>query len=46
LHSRGRRGEARFIGGVARQYGWKSVIIVTTPDHAWRAALRVSRCWR
>ena len=24
---------------------WSSVIIVTTPDHAWRARLRVERCF-
>ena len=39
------RGEARFIGQMARQHQWTSVIIVTTPDHAWRARLRVSRCF-
>ena len=39
------RGEARWIGrhGVAEH--WRSVIIVTTPDHAWRAHLRVARCF-
>jgi uncharacterized SAM-binding protein YcdF (DUF218 family) len=40
------RGEARYIGdrGVAEH--WSSVIIVTTPDHAWRARLRVERCFQ
>ena len=39
------RGEARYIGQVAAQRHWQSVIIVTTPDHALRAHLRVSRCF-
>lgn len=39
------RGEARWIGQQATDQGWRSVIIVTTPDHAWRAKLRVSRCF-
>jgi uncharacterized SAM-binding protein YcdF (DUF218 family) len=39
------RGEARYIGEMGRLHGWRSVIIVTTPDHAWRARLRVSRCF-
>ncbi len=38
-------GEARFIGTMAAQRHWQSVIIVTTPDHALRAQLRVSRCF-
>ena len=39
------RGEARYIGQLATQLHWTSVIIVTTPDQAWRARLRVSRCF-
>lgn len=39
------RGEARYIGQVAAQRHWTSVILVTTPDQAWRARLRVSRCF-
>lgn len=39
------RGEAQAIGRMAQQYGWKSIAIVTTPDHAWRARLRVARCF-
>jgi hypothetical protein len=39
------RGEARWIGERAAASHWKSVIIVTTPDHAWRARLRVERCF-
>ena len=39
------RGEARAIGEMAAQYDWDSIILVTTPDHAWRASWRVSRCF-
>ena len=39
------RGEARYIGERGAAENWSSVIIVTTPDHAWRARLRVERCF-
>jgi uncharacterized SAM-binding protein YcdF (DUF218 family) len=39
------RGEARYIGTLAAQRGWRSVILVTSRDHAWRARLRVMRCF-
>ena len=39
------RGEARYIGSLAAQRGWTSVILVTSPAHALRAQLRVSRCF-
>jgi uncharacterized SAM-binding protein YcdF (DUF218 family) len=39
------RGEARAIGALAAEHHWRSVILVTTPDHAWRARWRVSRCF-
>ncbi len=39
------RGEARYIGEEGEARNWKSVIVVTTPDHAWRARLRVERCF-
>jgi uncharacterized SAM-binding protein YcdF (DUF218 family) len=39
------RGEARAIAGMAEQHGWRSVILVTTPDQASRATLRASRCY-
>lgn len=39
------RGEARYIGAMASRHDWDSVILVTTPDQAWRARLRVSRCF-
>jgi uncharacterized SAM-binding protein YcdF (DUF218 family) len=39
------RGEAQYIGAIAAQRGWSSVILVTSRDHAWRARLRVTRCF-
>lgn len=39
------RGEARYVGALAEQRQWKSVILVTSRDHAWRARLRLSRCF-
>jgi hypothetical protein len=39
------RGEARYIGRRAAHEHWRSVILVTTPDQAWRARLRVQRCF-
>ena len=39
------QGEARAIGEMAASYHWDSIILVTTPDHAWRASWRVSRCF-
>jgi hypothetical protein len=40
------RGEARYIAELAAQRHWDSIILVTTPDQAWRADLRFSRCFR
>ena len=39
------QGEAEFVGRIAAQRGWRTVVVVTTPDQAWRAQLRVSRCY-
>jgi hypothetical protein len=39
------RGEARYIAAHAALLGWRSVILVTTPDQAWRARLRTTRCF-
>jgi uncharacterized SAM-binding protein YcdF (DUF218 family) len=39
------RGEAQWIAREARRRNWRSVIVVTTPDQAWRARLRVRRCF-
>ena len=40
------KGEAEFVGRLARQHHWTSVALVTTPDQAWRAALYVRRCYQ
>jgi hypothetical protein len=39
------QGEAEFIGRLARERHWRSVILVVTPDQAWRARLRFARCF-
>jgi uncharacterized SAM-binding protein YcdF (DUF218 family) len=45
FHAEDTQGEARAIAGLAAEHHWTSVILVTTPDHAWRARLIVSRCF-
>lgn len=40
------RGEARATAELAERYGWRSVILVTSRDQAWRATVRVSRCFK
>jgi uncharacterized SAM-binding protein YcdF (DUF218 family) len=39
------RGEAHYIAAEAARRHWKSVMLVTTPDQAWRARLRTVRCF-
>jgi hypothetical protein len=39
------QGEAEFVGRVARQYHWHSLVLVTTPDQDTRARIRVERCF-
>jgi uncharacterized SAM-binding protein YcdF (DUF218 family) len=39
------QGEAEAAARLARQYGWHSVVLVTTPDQTWRAELRFRRCY-
>ena len=39
------QGEARGASQLARQYGWKSMVLVTTQDQVWRAHLRFQRCY-
>ncbi len=39
------RGEAQYIGRMGSERHWKSVIVVTSPDHAWRARLEIGRCF-
>jgi uncharacterized SAM-binding protein YcdF (DUF218 family) len=39
------QGEAVSIARLARQYGWHSLVLVTTPDQTFRAELRFRRCF-
>lgn len=39
------RGEAQAVRRLAAQHNWRSIILVTTPDQAWRARVRVTRCF-
>ena len=39
------QGEARGASQLASQYGWKSMVLVTTQDQVWRAHLRFERCY-
>lgn len=39
------RGEAEYIAGLARRYGWRSVVLVTTREQVTRARLLLSRCY-
>jgi uncharacterized SAM-binding protein YcdF (DUF218 family) len=38
------QGEAAGTARLARQYGFRSIVLVTTPDQTWRAKLRFGRC--
>lgn len=39
------RGEAEYVGALARRYGWDSLIVVATRPQAARAQLLFSRCF-
>lgn len=39
------RGEAEFVGQLAKRYGWHSIVLVTTPEQDTRARLQVGRCF-
>jgi len=39
------RGEAEFAGKLAKHYGWRSVVLVTTPEQATRARIVMRRCF-
>jgi uncharacterized SAM-binding protein YcdF (DUF218 family) len=39
------RGEAEYIGRLAEERHWRSIVLITTPDQAWRARLRFGRCF-
>ncbi len=39
------QGEAEYVSRLAKQRGWRSLVLVTTPDQVWRAELRFRRCF-
>jgi uncharacterized SAM-binding protein YcdF (DUF218 family) len=39
------QGEAEATARLAKQYGWHSIVLVTSPDQTWRAELRFRRCY-
>jgi uncharacterized SAM-binding protein YcdF (DUF218 family) len=39
------RGEAEGTARLAKRYGWRSLVLVTTRDQVWRAHLRFQRCY-
>lgn len=39
------QGEAEATARLAKQYGWQSIALLTTPDQTWRAELRFRRCY-
>lgn len=39
------QGEAEATARVAKEYGFQSIVLVTTPDQTWRAELRFRRCY-
>ncbi len=39
------RGEAEFIGRLAKQYHWRSIVLVTGPQQDTRARIRMERCF-
>jgi len=39
------QGEAEATGRLAKEYGFRSIVILTTPNQTWRAELRFGRCY-
>ena len=39
------QGEAEETARLAKQYGFQSIVVVTTPDQTWRTELRFRRCF-
>ena len=39
------QGEAEETARLAKQYGFRSIVVVTTPDQTWRTELRFRRCF-
>jgi hypothetical protein len=40
------RGEARELGRIAQEHGWKSLIVVTSSYHVTRARMLLRRCFQ
>jgi uncharacterized SAM-binding protein YcdF (DUF218 family) len=38
------QGEAEATARLAKEYGFRSIVLVTRPDQTWRAELRLGRC--
>jgi uncharacterized SAM-binding protein YcdF (DUF218 family) len=39
------RGEAEFVARLAQRYGWRSIVLVTTPEQDTRARIIMRRCY-
>jgi uncharacterized SAM-binding protein YcdF (DUF218 family) len=39
------QGEARYVARLAQEHGWRSLVLIATPDQIWRAELRFRRCF-
>jgi uncharacterized SAM-binding protein YcdF (DUF218 family) len=39
------QGEAEGTARLTKEYGFRSIVLVTTPDQTWRAELRFGRCY-
>ncbi len=39
------QGEAEAVGRLAKQYRWRSIVLVTSPDQDTRARIRFERCF-
>jgi len=39
------QGEAEATSRLAKEHGWHSIVLVTTPDQTWRAELRFRHCY-
>jgi uncharacterized SAM-binding protein YcdF (DUF218 family) len=39
------QGEAEGTARLAKRYGFRSIVLLTTPDQTWRAKLRFARCY-
>lgn len=39
------RGEAEYVGRLAKRYGWRSLVLITTPEQDVRARILMLRCF-